>query len=83
MKNARLNLILWEKKNNLKGKDVAEKLGISETTYSLIKNGKTTPSLELAYKFKKIFGVNDVLELLRKEEENEKHNSKENRGVWL
>lgn len=69
MKNARLNLILWEKKNNLKGKEVAEKLGISETTYSLIKNGKTMPSLELAYRFQEVFSVDEkeVLELLKKE----------------
>lgn len=63
----RLNLILWEKENNLKGKDVAKKLGISETSYSLIKNGKTTPSLELAYRFQEVFGVTNVLELLKKE----------------
>ena len=63
----RINLVIWEKKNNLKAKEVAEKLGISETTYSLIKNGKTTPSIELAYKFQEVFGVDDVLELLRKE----------------
>ena len=66
--NVRLNLILWEKKNNLKAKEVAKKLGISETTYSLIRNGKTMPSLELAYKFQEVFGVDDVLELLRKED---------------
>ncbi len=64
----RLNLVMWEKKNNFKAKDVAKKLGISETTYSLIKNGKTMPSLELAYKFQEIFKIDDVLELLRKEE---------------
>lgn len=63
----RLNLIIWEKQNNLKAKEVAEKLGVSETTYSLIRNGKTTPSLELAYKFQEIFGIDDVLELLRKQ----------------
>lgn len=64
----RLNLIMWEKQNNLKAKEVAEKLGISGTTYSLIRNGKTMPSLELAYKFQEIFGIDDVLELLRKQE---------------
>lgn len=64
----RINLILWEKANHLKAKEVAEQLGISETTYSLIKNGKTTPSLELAYKFQEIFGVDNVLELLKKED---------------
>ena len=67
MKNIRLNLFLWEKENNLKAKEVAEKLGISETTYSLIKNGKTMPSLELAYRFQEVFGVDNVLELLKKE----------------
>lgn len=64
----RLNLIMWEKQNNLKAKDVAKKLGVSETTYSLIRNGKTMPSLEFAYKFQEVFGVDDVLELLKKEE---------------
>jgi len=62
----RLNLIMWEKKNGYKAKEVAEKLGITETTYSLIKKGKTMPSIELAYKFNEIFGVDDVLELLKK-----------------
>lgn len=62
----RLNLIMWEKQNHLKAKDVAKKLGVSETTYSLIRNGKTMPSLELAYKFQEVFGVDDVLELLKK-----------------
>lgn len=61
----RINLITWEKQNHYKAKEVAEKLGITETTYSLIKNGKTTPSLELAYKFQDIFGIDDVLELLK------------------
>lgn len=62
----RLNLIMWEKKNNYKAKEVADLLGISETTYSLIKNGKTTPSLDLAYKFNEVFGVDNVLELFKK-----------------
>lgn len=64
----RLNLIMWEKQNNLKAKEVAKKLGVSETTYSLIRNGKTMPSLEFAYKMQEVFGVDDVLELLKKEE---------------
>jgi len=63
----RLKLIMWEKQNNLKAKEVAKKLGVSETTYSLIRNGKTMPSLEFAYKFQEIFGVDNVLELLEKE----------------
>ncbi len=64
----RLNLIMWEKRNNYTAKEVAKKLGVSETTYSLIKNGKTMPSLEIAYKFQEIFGIDNVLELLKKEE---------------
>lgn len=63
----RTNLIKWQKENGYLSKYVAEKLGISETTYSLIKSGKTMPSLELAYKLQEVFGVDDVLELLRKE----------------
>ena len=63
----RLNLIMWEKANKLKAKDVAKKLGISETSYSLLKKGKTTPSIEIAYRFHEIYGVDDVLELLKKE----------------
>lgn len=62
----RLNLIMWEKANKLKAREVAKLLGISETTYSQIKRGKTTPSLELAYKFHDIFKVDNVLELLKK-----------------
>lgn len=57
---------MWEKANKYKAKEVAKKLGISETTYSLIKSGKTTPSFDLAYKFNEIYGIDDVLELLRK-----------------
>lgn len=65
----RLNLIMWEKKNRYKAKDVAKKLGISETTYSLIRNGKTMPSIEIAYRFQEVFGIDNVLELLRKDEQ--------------
>ena len=36
----RTNLILWEKQNNFKAKEVAHKLGITEQTYCNIKNGK-------------------------------------------
>ena len=59
---------MWEKQNNYKAKDVAKKLGISETTYSLIRNGKTMPSLDFAYKFQEVFKVDDVLTLLKKED---------------
>lgn len=61
----RINLIKWQIENGYKSKYIAEKLGITETTYSMIRNGKTTPSLELAYKFQEIFGIDNVLELLK------------------
>lgn len=61
----RMNLILWEKENNLKAKDVAKKLDVTEQTYSNIKNGKTTPSLEFAYKFYEEYPDVNVLELLK------------------
>lgn len=62
----RLNLITWEKENNLKAKEVAEKLGITESAYCNIKNGKQTPSIEFAYKFIEAFPNVNVLELMKK-----------------
>lgn len=61
----RIKLILWEKEKGLMAKDIAKKLGITEQTYSNIKNGKTTPSIEFAYKFNEVFPDEDVLELLK------------------
>lgn len=61
----RTNLIKWQAENGYKSKYIAEKLGITETTYSLIRNGKSMPSLELAYKFQEIFRIDNVLELLK------------------
>ena len=61
----RKNLILWEKENGLKAKDVANALGITEQTYCNIKKGTTTPSIELAYKFIEAFPDADVLELMK------------------
>lgn len=65
----RLNLILWEKNNGFKAKDIARKLGVTEQTYCNIKNGKTTPSIEFAYKFTEAFPDEDVLELMKFDEE--------------
>lgn len=61
------NLINWEKENGYKARFVAEKLGITESAYSKIKLGKQKPTLEIAYKFQEVFGVDNVLELLTKE----------------
>lgn len=62
----RLNLIMWEKQNHLKAKEVAQKLGINDATYCNIKSGKQTPSIEFAYKFEDAFPGVNVLELMKK-----------------
>lgn len=62
----RLNLIMWEKENNYKAKDVAKRLGITNAMYSNYKNGKATPTLEFAYKFIEAYPDVDVLELMKK-----------------
>lgn len=63
----RENLVTWEKDNGYKGKWVAEKLGVSPSTYSKIKSGKLDPNIELAYKFKDVFPDVDVLKLMEKQ----------------
>ena len=63
----RINLIKWQMEHGYTSRFIADKLGVSETTYSLIKNGKTTPTLDIAYKFSEIFNVDNVLELFKKE----------------
>lgn len=65
----RRNLIVWEKTNGFKAKDIAKKLGITQQTYCNIKNGKTTPSIEFAYKFSEVYPDEDVLELMKLDEE--------------
>ena len=68
----RTKLIMWEKLNKYKAKHIAKKLGISESTYSLIKSGKSNPTIDLLYRFDAIYGPDiDVLDLFRKED-NEK-----------
>lgn len=52
---------------DLKSKDMAEKLGVSTSYYSNFENGKVEPSIEFAYKFQEVFGVDDVMELFKKE----------------
>lgn len=66
MKGIRLNLILWEKQNGYKAKDVAKKLGITNAMYCNYKKGTATPTLEFAYKFSEAFPGVDVLELMKK-----------------
>ena len=62
----RTKLILLEKELGLSAKEMAEKIGITQVTYSLIKNCKGNPSLETIDKFKKAFPDVDILELLKK-----------------
>lgn len=62
----RLNLIMWEKENHYKAKDVAKKLGITDAMYSNYKNGKATPTLDFAYKFSEVYPDANVLELMKK-----------------
>lgn len=67
----RAKLIKWQKENGYLSKFVAEKLEISEATYSLIKKGETRPTIDLLYKFNEKFnpdGKLNLLELFRKEE---------------
>ena len=64
----RKNLIIFRIELGLKSKEMAEKLGISTVRYSNIENGKVEPSIELLYKMQDLFGVDDVLELMKKED---------------
>ena len=61
------NLIKWEKEHGYKAKFIADKLGISESSYSKIKQGTVKPSVELAMKLEEVFKV-DALELLKNDE---------------
>ena len=47
---------------------MAEKLGMTTTRYSNLENGKVEPSIDLLYKMQDVFGVDDVLELMKKED---------------
>lgn len=68
---------LLRKQNNLTLKELAEKIGVAESTVSLYENGKREPSLDILKKIAKIFNVstdyllgngqNNVEELLPKE----------------
>lgn len=63
----RFNLIKFRKKKKLSQETMASLLEISRPHYSDIENGKTTPSIDLAYKLQEVFGIDDAMELLKKE----------------
>lgn len=64
----RINLLLWEEKNGFKGSFVAKKIGVSNTTWSQIKNDRQNPTFKQLMTFKDVFGQEldmDVLELFK------------------
>lgn len=63
----RLKLIMWEKANGYKGTFIAQKLGISNSAWSKIKQGKQNPTLEQIEKLRTEFGLENVLDLLKEE----------------
>lgn len=64
----RFNLYKFRKRDlKLSQENMAKQLGISRPHYSDIENGKVSPSIDFAYKIQEVFGVDDVMELLKKE----------------
>ena len=63
----RFNLLKFRKKLKLSQKEMASKLKISRPHYSDIENGKVEPSIVIAYKFQEVFGIDNVMELFKKE----------------
>ena len=63
----RFNLMNFRKKKRLSQEKISSLLGVSRPHYSDIENGKATPSIDFAYKLQEVFGVDDVMELLKKE----------------
>ena len=62
------NLIKFRIDNNLSSKEMAKKLNLSPTAYSNLENGKKKPTIEIAFTIQEVFGVDDVIELLKREE---------------
>lgn len=62
----RINLIMWEKENHYKAKDIAKKLGITDAMYCNYKKGTATPTLDFAYRFIEAYPDVNVLELMKK-----------------
>lgn len=61
----RKNLVKFKVDLGLKSKDMAKRLGITNTKYSNIENGRVDPSIELLFKFREEFDADDVLELFK------------------
>ena len=69
MQSRRKKLVFWRIEQRLRQKDMCEKLDITTAHYSNLERGISDPSYDLLVRFKKIFGVSDVLDLFEKEEE--------------
>ena len=63
----RKKLILWEKENGYTGRHVARKIGVSDSAWSKIKQGKQNPTLRQAERLQKEFLIDDIFELLKGE----------------
>ena len=63
----RNKLIEWEHENGYKSNYVAQKIGITPTVWSRIKHGKYKPSLMVAERLQKEFGIENVFELLKED----------------
>lgn len=60
-------LIDWEKSHGYKARYVAGKIGVSDSAWSKIKQGKQAPTVEILTKFRNAFNVDDVLTLFKEE----------------
>lgn len=63
----RRELKLFRVKNNLSQEAMASILDVSRQWYIRIEKGVADPNINMLEKFSKIFGVDDVLELFKKE----------------
>ena len=61
----RKNLVKFRIDLGLKSKEMAEKLGMTSVRYSNLENGKVEPSIGTLYKFQEVFGVDNVLDLMK------------------
>ncbi|MDK2920153.1 MAG: putative transcriptional regulator [Candidatus Petromonas sp.] len=71
MSSVRNKLVNIRSQNNMTQQDIADKLGISRSFYTMIENGKRNPSLELAFKISNLLKV-DVNEIFFIQARNEK-----------
>lgn len=61
----RWKLIRWEKENGYTGRHIARKIGVSDSAWCKIKQGKQEPTLQQAERLKNEFFIEDIFDLLR------------------